>query len=197
MKVQPIILSGGAGTRLWPLSREQYPKQLLSFHGEHTLLQQTMQRLGGLSNLVGKVEEPIIVCNEEHRFLVAEQCRSINCFPAAILLEPIGRNTAPALTVAALASMETDSDAVLLVMPADHVIANIDQYHKAVNEAVNLAGEGMLVTFGVVPTQAETGFGYIRKGEPIKDSSAAVISAFVNPSNPSIKPLKRIHKKRL
>jgi mannose-1-phosphate guanylyltransferase/mannose-6-phosphate isomerase len=179
MKVQPVILSGGAGTRLWPLSREQYPKQLLSFHGEHTLLQQTVQRLSGLSKLVGKVEEPIIVCNEQHRFLVAEQLRSIDCDPAAILLEPIGRNTAPALTVAALASMKTGDDGILMVMPADHVIINIDQYHQAVNEAVNLAEKGMLVTFGIVPTQAETGFGYIRKGESIENSPAAVISSFV------------------
>jgi mannose-1-phosphate guanylyltransferase/mannose-6-phosphate isomerase len=179
MKVQPVILSGGAGTRLWPLSREQYPKQLLSFHGEHTLLQQTVQRLDGLSRLVGQVEEPIIVCNEQHRFLVAEQLRSIDCKPAAILLEPVGRNTAPALTVAAMASMKAGDDAVLLVMPADHVIINIDQYQKAVNEAVGLAEKGTLVTFGIVPTHAETGFGYIRKGAAIENSSASAISAFV------------------
>lgn len=179
MNTQPVILSGGAGTRLWPLSREQYPKQLLSFLGEHTLLQQTVQRLEGLSRLVGQVAEPIIVCNEQHRFLVAEQLRSIDCHPDAILLEPIGRNTAPALTVAALASMKAGDDVVLLVMPADHVISDIGQYHAAVAEAVNLADKGALVTFGIVPTQAETGFGYIRKGDPIEDSSAAVISAFV------------------
>ena len=165
MKVQPVILSGGAGTRLWPLSREQYPKQLLSFRGEHTLLQDTVQRLDGLSKLVGQVAEPIIVCNEQHRFLVAEQMRFIDCNPVAILLEPIGRNTAPALTVAALASMKMENDGILLVMPADHVITNIDQYHQAVNEAVILAEKGMLVTFGIVPTSAETGFGYIHKGK--------------------------------
>ncbi len=179
MKIQPVILSGGAGTRLWPLSREQYPKQLLSFVGDHTLLQQTVQRLDGLSKLVGQVAEPIIVCNEQHRFLVAEQLRSIACNPTAILLEPIGRNTAPALTVAALASMKMGDDGILLVMPADHVIANTAQYHKAVQEAVKLAEKDMLVTFGIVPTQAETGFGYIRKGESIENSPAAVIDAFV------------------
>ena len=179
MKVQPIILSGGAGTRLWPLSREQYPKQLLSFHGEHTLLQETVQRLDGLSKLVGQVAEPIIVCNEQHRFLVAEQVRSIGCDPAAILLEPTGRNTAPALTVAALASMKKSDDGILLVMPADHVITNIGQYHKAVCEAVNLAEKGMMVTFGIVPTQAETGFGYIRKGKLIHDTQATMIDSFV------------------
>lgn len=179
MKVQPVILSGGAGTRLWPLSREQYPKQLLSFLGDHTLLQQTVQRLDGLSKLVGQVAEPIIVCNEQHRFLVAEQLRSVDCFPAAILLEPIGRNTAPALTVAALASLKAGDDGILLVMPADHVIANVGQYHKAVHEAVKLAEKGMLVTFGIVPVKAETGFGYIRKGEPVENSPAAVIDAFV------------------
>ena len=126
MKVQPVILSGGAGTRLWPLSREQYPKQLLSFHGEYTLLQDTVQRLEGLSKLVGQLAEPIIVCNEQHRFLVAEQLRSIDCHPEAILLEPIGRNTAPALTVAALASMNAGDDGRCsgLAVPVDHPYAH-------------------------------------------------------------------------
>lgn len=183
MQVQPVILSGGAGTRLWPLSREQYPKQLLSFCGEETLLQQTVMRLEGLSDVVGQVAEPIIVCNEQHRFLVAEQLRSISCEPSAILLEPLGRNTAPALTVAALASMKMDGDAILLVMPADHVIAKPDVYHAAIKEALELASNGMLVTFGIVPTAPETGFGYIRKGPPIKHSTLNIkpclLDAFV------------------
>jgi mannose-1-phosphate guanylyltransferase/mannose-6-phosphate isomerase len=179
MKIQPVILSGGAGTRLWPLSREQYPKQLLSFRGEYTLLQQTAMRLSGLSSTVGQVAEPIIVCNEQHRFMVAEQLHTIDCHPAVILLEPVGRNTAPALTVAALASIKNDDDAILLVMPADHVITDINAYQQAVKEAINIANEGKLVTFGIVPTKAETGFGYIQKGNQIENSQAAHIKAFV------------------
>ncbi|MBL1274713.1 MAG: mannose-1-phosphate guanylyltransferase/mannose-6-phosphate isomerase [Ectothiorhodospiraceae bacterium] len=167
MKIQPVILSGGAGTRLWPLSREQYPKQLLAFQGEKTLLQQTVQRLDGLSTVVGQVAGPIIVCNEQHRFLVAEQLRTINHQSEAILLEPEGRNTAPALTVAALVALKQGNDPVLLVMPADHVITNIAAYHLAVKAAATLAEDGALVTFGIVPTAPETGFGYIRKGGPV------------------------------
>ncbi len=180
MQIQPVILSGGAGTRLWPLSREQYPKQLLSFHGEYTLLQQTVKRLEGLADLVGEVAEPIIVCNEQHRFLVAEQLRAIDCDPSAILLEPVGRNTAPALTVAALASLENEEDAILLVLPADHVMAKPEVFHQAVHEAVELAKKGALVTFGIVPTSAETGFGYLRKGRPLANQAsdqAPVISS--------------------
>lgn len=173
MNIQPVILSGGAGTRLWPLSREQYPKQLLAFQGENTLLQQTVQRLDGLSALVGQVAEPMIVCNEQHRFLVAEQLRAIGHEPAAILLEPEGRNTAPALTVAALSALNKGDDPVLLVMPADHVIADIAAYHSAVKTAATLADGGALVTFGIVPTAPETGFGYIRKGDSIATQSTA------------------------
>jgi mannose-1-phosphate guanylyltransferase / mannose-6-phosphate isomerase len=179
MKIQPVILSGGAGTRLWPLSREQYPKQLLSFQGNHTLLQQTARRLSDLSSTIGQVAEPIIVCNEQHRFMVAEQMHSIGCSPAAILLEPVGRNTAPALTVAALASLKNTDDAILLVMPADHVITNISAFHEAVQEAINHAKQGLLVTFGILPTKAETGFGYIQKGNQIEKSQATHIKAFV------------------
>lgn len=172
MNIQPVILSGGAGTRLWPLSREQYPKQLLAFQGEFTLLQQTVQRLQGLSTIARQVAEPIIVCNEGHRFLVAEQLRAIDHEPSAILLEPDGRNTAPALTVAALAALKGGDDPVLLVMPADHVIEDIVAYQSAVKTAAGLAGEGALVTFGIVPTVAETGFGYIRKGASVVEGSA-------------------------
>ena len=183
MKIQPVILSGGAGTRLWPLSREQYPKQLLAFQGDDTLLQQTVQRLEGLSTSAGAMAEPIIVCNEQHRFLVAEQLRAIGHEPAAILLEPEGRNTAPALTVAALASRIQGDDPILLVMPADHVISNTEVYHEAVKTAVALAAEGALVTFGIVPTAPETGFGYIRKGAPTQSSALStqsyLLDAFV------------------
>lgn len=179
VSIQPVILSGGAGTRLWPLSREQYPKQLLAFQGEQTLLQETLKRLDGLSAQVDEVLDPIIVCNEEHRFLVAEQLRNIGVQAGAILLEPIGRNTAPALTVAAMAALEKNDDAVLLVMPADHVIARPEEFHQAVGIAAGLAEQGRLVTFGIVPTQPETGFGYIRKGKSIDESGTTVIDAFV------------------
>lgn len=172
MNIQPVILSGGAGTRLWPLSREQYPKQLLAFQGESTLLQQTVQRLDGLSTQVGQVAEPMIVCNEQHRFMVAEQLRAIGHKPAAILLEPEGRNTAPALTVAALTSLNKGDDPVLLVMPADHVILDSATYHTTVKTAGELAEQGVLATFGIVPTAPETGFGYIRKGAPFSENSA-------------------------
>ncbi|MCF6338096.1 MAG: mannose-1-phosphate guanylyltransferase/mannose-6-phosphate isomerase [Gammaproteobacteria bacterium] len=178
MKIQPVILSGGAGARLWPLSREQYPKQLLAFQGKSTLLQQTVQRLDGLSSLGARVVEPMIVCNEQHRFLVAEQLRAIGHQSAAILLEPEGRNTAPALTVAALAALNKDEDPVLLVMPADHVIVDSEAYHTAVKAASELANDGALVTFGIVPTAPETGFGYIRKGSPINTQSCR-LAAFV------------------
>ncbi|HHI93653.1 MAG TPA: mannose-1-phosphate guanylyltransferase/mannose-6-phosphate isomerase [Gammaproteobacteria bacterium] len=179
MKIQPVILSGGAGARLWPLSREQYPKQLLAFQGKSTLLQKTVLRLEGLSTLVGQVAEPMIVCNEQHRFLVAEQLRAIDHGSAAILLEPEGRNTAPALTVAALASLSDGDDPVLLVMPADHVIVDSDAYHVAVKAAAELANDGALVTFGIAPTAPETGFGYIRKGDPINATQSCRLDAFV------------------
>lgn len=159
--IYPVILSGGAGSRLWPLSREHYPKQLLCLVGEGTLLQQTISRLDGLPN----VSAPLLVCNEEHRFLVAEQVRQLDREHLDIILEPVGRNTAPALTLAALALAKNDADALMLVMPADHVIQHIEAFHHAVADAVELAQNERLVTFGVTPTAPETGYGYIKKGE--------------------------------
>ena len=163
----PVVLSGGAGTRLWPLSRELYPKQLLPLVGEHTMLQDTVRRLRGL-----EIAAPIVVCNEAHRFLVAEQLRSIGCAAQSILLEPVGRNTAPAIALAAhaaLAAAASDAaadagDAQLLVLPADHVIADQPAFHAAVRLAAAAARGGHLVTFGVVPRGPETGYGYIRRG---------------------------------
>lgn len=156
--IVPVILSGGAGTRLWPLSRELYPKQLLPLVGERTMLQETACRLGGLEDL----SAPVVVCNESHRFLVAEQLRAVGHPPSAILLEPVGRNTAPAVAVAAMQAMAEGYDPVLLVLPADHVIRDADALCTAISSAKPLAVQGKLITFGIVPTAPETGYGYIR-----------------------------------
>lgn len=159
----PVVLSGGAGTRLWPLSRELYPKQLLPLISARTMLQETLQRLTGL-----EVAAPIIVCNETHRFLVAEQLRVIHTPAQAIVLEPVGRNTAPAIALAAHAALAAAGrDVLLLVLPADHVIRDTAALHAAVRTAASLAQAGQLVTFGVVPHGPETGFGYIRRGPRI------------------------------
>ena len=174
--IVPVILSGGSGTRLWPLSRELYPKQLLPLLGEETMLQSTLQRLAGIEGLA----PPIVVCNEEHRFLVAEQLREIGVTPAAILLEPAGRNTAPAVALAAAAALqerEQGADPVLLVLPADHVIRDADAFRAAVLAGAKLAEEGKLVTFGVVPDRPETGYGYIRA--PARNGAAAAVQQFV------------------
>lgn len=155
-----MILSGGSGARLWPLSREHYPKQLLSLAGKGTLLQQAVLRLNGLED----VADPTFVCNEEHRFLVAEQLRQIDRTAMRMLLEPVGRNTAPALTLAALSLREQHGDVLILAMPADHVIRDVTAFQQAIRDGVRLASEERLVTFGVVPTSSESGYGYIRRG---------------------------------
>ena len=158
MQITPVILSGGSGTRLWPLSRKEYPKQYLPLVGDNTMLQETILRLSGLDNLA----DPIIVCNAEHRFLVAEQCQQIGIKNPTILLEPVGRNTAPAIAAAALQSLKTSDDAVLLVLSADHVIQDIDVFHEAIKIASSQAQEGKLAIFGILPTDANTGYGYIK-----------------------------------
>lgn len=156
----PVILSGGAGTRLWPLSRELYPKQLLPLVDEHTMLQDTVLRLAGLN-----AAPAVVVCNEAHRFLVAEQLRLIKAPAQAIVLEPVGRNTAPAIALAAHAALATAGEsALLLVLPADHVIRDAAAFRRAVEVAAEAARAGNLVTFGVVPRTPETGYGYIRRG---------------------------------
>jgi len=167
MSLQPVILSGGSGTRLWPLSRELYPKQLLPLVGDKTMLQETLDRIylsddksAGFAG-IEHVQAPIIVCNNEHRFLIAEQARQCGISDSRIILEPVGRNTAPALTLAALTS---EPDAVLLVMPADHVINDTKRFRKACTTAYELAQAGKLVTFGIVPQHPETGYGYIKCG---------------------------------
>ena len=164
MTLLPVILSGGSGTRLWPLSREQYPKQLSALVGEQSLLQATVSRLDGLRDLAGL----LLVCNEEHRFMVAEQLRQLGR-SGALLLEPVGRNTAPALTLAALWALRDGDDPVLIVMPADHVILEANGFREAVMRAAALADKGMAVTFGIAPNCPETGYGYIQRGQSLPD----------------------------
>jgi mannose-1-phosphate guanylyltransferase/mannose-6-phosphate isomerase len=156
-RLQPVLLSGGSGTRLWPLSREMYPKQFLPLVGDDTMLQATWKRVAPLASL-----PPIVVANESHRFLAAEQLRVLDVSAPAILLEPIGRNTAPAIAAAALQAMATGDDPLLLVLPSDHVIADAQAFRAAVAVAGMAAEQGALVTFGILPTGAETGFGYIQ-----------------------------------
>ena len=160
-------MAGGSGTRLWPLSRVGYPKQFLALHGDKTMLQQTAERLSRLPT-----SEPITICNEEHRFFVAEQLREIGSL-GKIILEPVGRNTAPAIALAAL--LEKEADPLLLVLAADHVIADQDAFTDAVMKAIPLAQAGKLVTFGIVPSEPHTGYGYIEAGEPF-DSAYCVAS---------------------
>jgi mannose-1-phosphate guanylyltransferase/mannose-6-phosphate isomerase len=161
MKLVPVILSGGAGTRLWPLSRELLPKQLLALTSERTMLQETAARLAGFSGAAG----PIVVCNETHRFLVAEQLREMQLTPSAILLEPVGRNTAPAIALAAHAALATAGEgALLLVLPADHTLADLEAFQAAIRAAVTAGETSKLVAFGIVARAPETGYGYILRG---------------------------------
>lgn len=182
MALHPVILAGGSGTRLWPLSRELYPKQFLSLLGERSLLQEAICRLDGIQRLA----PPIIVCNEEHRFLVAEHVRQLGKSLSSIILEPVGRNTAPALTLASLSLLDRadgpdPQDPVMLVMPADHVIRDVGVFQSVVQRGAALAERGCLVTFGIVPTAPKTGYGYIRKGESLEQSDGAAfhIASFV------------------
>ena len=161
MTFQPVILAGGSGTRLWPLSRELYPKQFLPLMGEYSLLQDTLRRLDGIDGIA----PPLVVCNEEHRFLAAEHLRQLGRKSAAIALEPVARNTAPALTLAALMlARDGAADPVMLVMPADHVIRDAARFRNAVMRGAELAEQGCIVTFGIAPHSPLTGYGYIRKG---------------------------------
>lgn len=169
--ILPVILSGGSGTRLWPLSRESYPKQFLPLTGEDSLLQATWKRVATLTTC-----RPIVVGNVDHRFMIAEQLREAGVTPASILLEPVGRNTAPAIAVAALEATITGEDALLLVLPSDHLIQQVEAFHAAVRAATAAAEAGQLVTFGVVPTSPETGYGYIKATE---GSGARAVERFV------------------
>jgi mannose-1-phosphate guanylyltransferase/mannose-6-phosphate isomerase len=166
LKVIPVILCGGAGTRLWPLSRELYPKQLLALVNDYSLLQNTVTRCARHPD----VTSPVLVCNEEHRFLVAEQLREVKIVPSSIILEPEGRNTAPALALAAHEVLKQDDDAILVVLPSDHMIEQTDVFLDALTRAIELARSDALVTFGVVPDKPETGYGYIRKGLAVEEA---------------------------
>ncbi|AYZ68709.1 TPA: mannose-1-phosphate guanylyltransferase/mannose-6-phosphate isomerase [Stenotrophomonas maltophilia] len=157
LPIVPVILSGGSGTRLWPLSREAYPKQFLPLVGEDTMLQATWKRVASIAGAA-----PIVVANQEHRFMAAEQLRECKVVPQALILEPIGRNTAPAIAIAALQALANGDDALLLVLPSDHVVRKEAAFHAAVKQAAVAAEAGKLVTFGIVPTAPETGYGYIK-----------------------------------
>ena len=179
--IQPVILSGGSGTRLWPLSREKYPKQLLPLLGEDSLLQATVRRISPMPAL--QMAAPMVVCNEEYRFVIAEQLRQMGR-PGSVILEPVGRNTAPALTLAALAASKADAagaDPVLLVMPADHVILDSAAFQAAVSLGAAQAAKGAVVTFGITPDSPETGYGYIQVGDSYGDKSGTAhrIARFV------------------
>ena len=176
MKLCPVILAGGGGTRLWPLSREHYPKQFLKLFDENTLLQNTLLRLEGLKTSVD-VLDPVIICNEAHRFLVAEQCAQISKNISNIILEPEGRNTAPALTVASLHLKDKQDEAIIIMMPADHIIREGELFHQAIKAGVEMAQDNYLVTFGVKPTAPETGYGYIHIAEEIQIINSQSIHA--------------------
>ena len=166
--VIPIILCGGSGSRLWPLSRKSYPKQFLSINNtkNKSLLQNTQERIKNIKNL----KEPILICSEEHRFLVAEQMREININPMSILLEPFGRNTAPAIALAALRAMELEEDPTLIILSSDHIISDEDHFIRVINAGIEYAEKGRLVTFGVIPDSPDTGYGYIKSEKPLEGS---------------------------
>ena len=168
--IQPIIMAGGSGSRLWPFSRQSLPKQLLSLTGsQHSMLQDTVNRLDNLSS-----NDPTVICNEEYRFLVAEQLRLSGRNNSSIILEPVGRNTAPAIALAAFEATQNGDDPLLLILAADNHIEDISAFHHAVQTAIPLAESGKLVTFGIVPTAPETGYGYIQQGEPLGEQSYRV-----------------------
>ncbi|SUW63074.1 Mannose-1-phosphate guanylyltransferase 1 [Buttiauxella agrestis] len=181
-QLYPVIMAGGNGSRLWPLSRVLYPKQFLCLKGELTMLQTTISRLNGV-----ECESPVVICNEEHRFIVAEQLRELNKLTENIVLEPAGRNTAPAIALAALAAVrnQPENDPLMLILAADHVIENEEAFRDAVRNALPFAEAGKLVTFGIVPDLPETGYGYIRRGElenpntPDVDAVAFSVAQFV------------------
>ncbi|MDQ4428559.1 mannose-1-phosphate guanyltransferase [Yokenella regensburgei] len=182
-QLYPVVMAGGSGSRLWPLSRVLYPKQFLCLKGDLTMLQATIHRLNGV-----QCESPVVICNEQHRFIVAEQLRKLNKLTENIILEPAGRNTAPAIALAAMAAVRQspDNDPLMLVLAADHVIQDEEAFRRAVLDAIPHAENGKLVTFGIVPTLPETGYGYIRRGEAVstaQDTQAFQVAQFVEKPN--------------
>jgi len=179
--IHPVILSGGSGTRLWPMSRTLYPKQLLSLLGQDSLLQQTVRRVADRQGFAA----PLLVANEEHRFIIAEQLREIAAVPRALLLEPVGRNTAPAACIAALALTEAEPDPLMLVMPSDHTIGDLAAFADALERAATAARAGALVSFGITPQRAETGYGYIRRGSELDGAKGVfAVAEFVEKPGP-------------
>ena len=176
----PVILSGGVGSRLWPISREFHPKQFLPLAGELSMLQETLHRTGDL-----EASAPLVVCNEEHRFMVAEQLRQVDLDAGALILEPQGRNTAPAVALAALHAIAQDPAAVLLVLPADHLIQDVDAFVAAVGKALPLARGGRMMTFGIIPTSPETAYGYIQRGESLAGGSFEINQFVEKPDKPT------------
>jgi mannose-1-phosphate guanylyltransferase len=159
LTIVPVVMAGGSGSRLWPMSRTLHPKQFLQLHGDNTMLQQTVTRLDGLTS-----EKPLVICNEEHRFIVAEQLRALDQL-GPVVLEPVGRNTAPAVALAALQIAQEQPEALMLILAADHVIQDVAAFQASATKAASAAGDGKLVTFGIVPDKPETGYGYICKGD--------------------------------
>lgn len=172
--ILPVIMAGGSGSRLWPLSRELFPKQFLTLQGESTMLQTTVDRLQALN-----AAPPLVICNEEHRFIAAEQLRQLGQLDKNIILEPVGRNTAPAIALAAFTAIRDGQDPLILVLAADHIIDDVGSFNSAVNHAVVYAEDGKLVTFGIVPTSPETGYGYICRGDSVGENFGFGVAEFV------------------
>jgi len=191
-KIIPIILCGGIGSRLWPLSRASLPKQFISLLSDKSksMLQETHRRLRNLNN----VSDPILICNEEHRFLVAEQMREINVEPKAIILEPVGRNTCPAITMGALKAFDENKDSIILVLSADHKIENDEEFIKVINKAYTYADKGRLVTFGIIPTTPDTGYGYIKSVNPFDEGKLEGVDIIKFIEKPNKEKAEKIYK---
>ena len=182
-KIIPVVLCGGTGVRLWPLSRASYPKQYLEIRPGESLsfLQETLKRIKSFAN----IDDPIIICNEEHRFIVAEQLREISIKAKVILLEPVGRNTAPAITVASIKAKQLNDDSLLLILPSDHIIQDKEVFGNVINKALDYVNDGKIVTLGITPNKPETGYGYIKSKNQLneKELNCEKIENFVEKPN--------------